>query len=167
MAVLNQGIGGNAVLAGGLGPTALQRFESDVLKQNGVRWLIVFEGVNDIGYASSQTAANLIDTYQQFTAKAHAANIVVYGVPILPFKGHSYYTLDHEAARTTVNAWIRASGNFDAVIDLEAAVRDPSKPDTLLPAYDSGDQLHLNPAGYQKLAEAVDLSLFAGNPPGQ
>jgi lysophospholipase L1-like esterase len=156
--VLNQGIGGNAVLNGGLGPTATARFDADVLKQSGVRWLIVFEGVNDIG--GGALASDLIGAYQQFVGKAHGAGLLAFGATILPFKGNSYYSAEHEAARTTVNEWIRQPGNFDATIDLDAAVRDPAKPDTLLLAYDSDDHLHLNPAGYKKLAEAVDLTRF-------
>jgi lysophospholipase L1-like esterase len=92
--------------------------------------------------------------------KAHAANVAAYGSPILPFGGSMYDTGDHETSRQAVNAWIRMAGNFDAVVDLDAAVRDPQTPRNLAAAYDSGDQLHLNPAGYQKMADAVDLSLF-------
>ena len=161
IAVLNQGIGGNAVFNGGLGPIALQRFDHDVLQQSGVRWLILFEGVNDIGNGDSSVATNLTIAFKQFVTKAHAANIAVYGVPILPFNGHSYYSAAHEEARQTVNAWIRTPGNLDGVIDLEAAVRDPAKPDTLLPAYDSGDHLHLNPTGYRRMGDSVDVCLFA------
>jgi lysophospholipase L1-like esterase len=159
--VLNQGIGGNAVLSGGLGPPATARFEADVLKQSGVRWLIVFEGVNDIG--DGATASALIAAYQQFVSKARGAGLLAFGATILPFKGNVYYSADHEAARTTVNEWIRQPGNFDATIDLDAAVRDPANPDTLLAAYDSNDHLHLNPAGYKKLAEAINLMRFEDN----
>ena len=159
--VLNQGIGGNAVVSGGLGPTALQRFEHDVCQQSGVRWVIILEGVNDIGGSRSQkVAADLIAAYEQFIDKAHAHDILVYSVPILPFGGSMYDSEDHEAARQIVNKWIRTSGKFDAVIDLDAAVRDPANPTNLLPAYDTGDHLHLNVAGYQKMAEAIDLDLF-------
>ena len=159
--VLNLGIGGNTVLSGGLGPTARARFNSDVLGQSGVRYLIVLEGVNDVGYASSQSVGtNLIAAYQEFIDKAHAADILAYGVPILPFGGNGYYTPDHETIRQTVNSWVRTSGEFDACIDLDAAVRDPGNSINLLPAYDTGDHLHLNPTGYQAMANAVDLSLF-------
>jgi len=159
--VLNQGIGGNAVVSGGLGPTALKRFEHDILGQNGVRWVIILEGVNDIGGSRSpKVATDLIAAYEQFIDKAHARGILVYGVPILPFGGSFYDSKDHEAARQTVNKWIRTSGKFDAVIDLDAAVRDPANPTKLLPAYDTGDHLHLNVAGYQKMAEAINLDLF-------
>lgn len=161
VAVLNQGIGGNAVLAGGLGPTALARFDRDVTSQSGARWLIVFEGVNDIGGNSSQTVAtNLIAAFGQFIARAHAHNMLAYGATITPFGGHSYYTAAHETARQTVNQWIRTSGNFDAVIDFDAVVRDPATRTNLLAAYNTGDGLHLNPAGYQAMANAIDLTLF-------
>jgi lysophospholipase L1-like esterase len=159
--VLNQGIGGNAVVSGGLGPTALKRFEHDVCQQNGVRWVIFLEGVNDIGGSRSpKVADDLIAAYERFINQAHAHNILAYGVPILPFGGSFYDSEDHEAARQTVNKWIRTGGKFDAVIDLDAAVRDPANPNRLLPEYDSGDHLHLSVAGYQKMAEAIDLDLF-------
>jgi lysophospholipase L1-like esterase len=159
--VLNQGIGGNAVVFGGLGPTARKRFEHDVVDQNGVRWVIILEGVNDIGYSGSpKVVDNLIIAYEKFINMAHAKGILVYGVPILPFGGSFYDSEDHEAARQKVNEWIRAIGKFDVVIDMDAAVRDPANPTRLLPAYDSGDHLHLSPAGYQKMAEAIDLGLF-------
>jgi lysophospholipase L1-like esterase len=159
--MLNQGIGGNAVVTGGLGPTALKRFDHDVCQQNGVRWVIILEGVNDIGGSHSpKVAPDLIAAYEQFIEKAHANNILVYGVPILPFGESFYDSEEHEAARQEVNKWIRTSGKFDAVIDLDAAVRDPANPAKLLPEYDTGDHLHLNVAGYQKMADAIDLGLF-------
>jgi lysophospholipase L1-like esterase len=164
VAVLNQGIGGNAVLGGGLGPTAVARFQRDVLDQYGVRWLIIFEGVNDIGASSGpgQTiATNLIAAFGGFIDMAHAHAIKVYGVPISPFGGSQYDSAEHQVARDMVNAWIRTSGRFDAVIDLDQAVSDPTSPANLGAAYDSGDHLHLNPAGYQKMADAIDLALFA------
>jgi lysophospholipase L1-like esterase len=159
--VLNLGIGGNSVLSGGLGPTAQARFDGDVLKQSGVKWLIVFEGVNDIGDSiDASVAGNLIEAYKGFVTKARGAGLGVFGATILPFKGHSYYSADHELARQTVNDWIRQAGNFDAVIDLDAAVRNPAQVDTLLSTYDQGDHLHLNPTGYKKLADSVNLELF-------
>lgn len=161
IAVLNQGIGGNAVLSGGLGPTAKARFERDVLAQRGARWLIVLEGVNDIGGSSDPSVADrLIEAYQGFIDSAHSAGLRVYGAPILPFAGSQYDTPEHEAARQAVNAWLRTSGQFDAVIDLEQAVADLQNPRGLLAAYDSGDHLHLSVAGYQAMADAVDLALF-------
>jgi lysophospholipase L1-like esterase len=162
VAVANMGIGGNAVVSGGLGPTATKRFDRDVLNQSAARWVIIFEGVNDIGGDSSGTvAANLIAAFTQFATKAHARNIRVYGATITPFGGNSYYSASHEAARQTVNSWIRTNSLYDAVMDFDAAARDPANPVNLLPAYDSGDHLHLSPAGYQALANAIDLSLFA------
>jgi len=161
IAVLNQGIGGNAVVTGGLGPTALERFERDVLGQSAVRWVIVLEGVNDIGNSDTvDVAYDLIAAYRHFVTAAHARGLLVYGAPILPFGGSSYDFLVHEQARNRVNAWIRTPGNFDAVIDLDAAVRDPAETTRLFAAYDCGDNLHLSPAGYQRMADAIDLALF-------
>jgi lysophospholipase L1-like esterase len=162
LAVLNQGIGGNAVVSGGLGPTAVDRFQRDVLSQRGARWVIVLEGVNDIGGSNDPgVAGRLIEAYQGFIDRAHAAGLLVYGVPILPFGGSNYDSPVHEAARQAVNRWIRSSGRFDAVLALDAAVANPDNPSQLLPAYDTGDGLHLSPAGYQAMAQAIDLALFA------
>jgi lysophospholipase L1-like esterase len=159
--VLNQGIGGNAVLSGGLGPTAMARFSRDVLQMRGVKWLIIFEGVNDIGASSNgaSTATQLNNAFSSFADMAHAQGIKVYGATITPFNGHSYYSADHEAARTTINNFIRTSTKFDAVIDLDMAVRDPADASRLLPAY-SMDGLHMTPAGYQKVADSINLTLF-------
>jgi lysophospholipase L1-like esterase len=162
IAVLNQGIGGNAVVSGGLGPTAVDRFERDVLQQRGARWVIVLEGVNDIGGSSDAGVADrLIQAYEGFIDAAHARGMKIYGVPILPFGGSSYDSVPHEEARQAVNTWVRTSGRFDAVIDLDTAVADPAAPAQLVASYDSGDHLHLSPAGYQAMADAIDLSLFA------
>ena len=161
VSVVNEGIGGNAVLAGGLGPAALKRFDLDALGQSGAHWLIVFEGVNDIGASrDSFVADRLIHAYGDFVNKAHAKGLRIYGATITPF-GHSMYSSpQHESARQTVNDWIRTGGRFDAVIDFDTAVRDPSNPASLLPAYDTGDHLHLNPSGYDAMAQAVNLKLF-------
>ena len=165
IAVLNMGIGGNCVLRDCLGPAALSRFERDVLRQQGVRWLIVLEGINDIGgargpEASSQVAEDLIDAYRQMINAAHAADILVYGATLMPFGGSFYDSPDHEAARERVNRWIRTSGRFDAVIDLDAALRQPENPRRLLTAADTGDHLHPSETGHRMMAEAVDLTLF-------
>jgi lysophospholipase L1-like esterase len=162
--VLNHGISGNMVVAGGTGPSAIMRFDHDVLAQSGIRWLIILEGVNDIGGSSDPptTANNLIAAYQQLVDKAHAQNIPVYGATITPFKGSGYGTPAKLAARNTVNEWIRTSGKFDAVIDMDAAVRDPNDPDKLLAAY-VGDYLHPNAAGLQAMADAIDINLFKLN----
>ncbi len=163
LAVLNEGIGGNCILHGGLGPTALSRFSRDVLDQSGVRWLIVLEGVNDIGGSrgtNSPVAQNLIAAYEKFIVQAHAHHLRVYGATITPFGGSFYDSPAHEAARETVNDWIRTSGKFDAVIDFDGAVRDPKNPMHLSPLADSGDHLHPNEGGYRIMADAIDLKLF-------
>lgn len=170
--VLNQGIGGNHLLSDGLGPNALARFDRDVLAQTAVRWLIVLEGVNDLGGLArngevpaadhAATVSRLIAAYQQIVTRAHAHGIFVIGATILPYVGSDYYHPDatSEADRAAVNEWIRATAHFDAVIDFDKLTRDPQHPDRLLPAYDSGDHLHPGPAGYRAMAEFVPLSLF-------
>ena len=167
--VLNQAAGGNRVLNDGLGPNALARLDRDVLAQSGAGWLIVFEGVNDIGTAEAtpeaqgQVAADLIAAYEQIVVRAHAQGIEVFGATITPFGGNTAYddpAGHREAARQTVNRWIRTSRVFDAVIDFDKAVRDPAAPRQLLAAYDTGDHLHMNPAGYRALADAVPARLF-------
>lgn len=161
VAVLNQGIGGNAVLSGGLGPTALERFDRDVLSQSGVRYIIVFEGVNDIGESDSlEVASDLINGYKEFISKAHANNILIYGATILPFGGSQYDSMDHEQSRQTVNNWIRTSGEFDAVIDFDSAVRNAKDQSKLQSIYDSDDHLHPNAEAYKNMAAIVDLELF-------
>jgi lysophospholipase L1-like esterase len=160
VSVVNMGIGGNAIF-GGLGPAAANRFDRDVLSQSGARYFILFEGVNDIGSGSSSmtTATNLVNAYTEMANKAKARGLRAYGATITPFGAHSYYTALHEQERQFVNAWIRTNTVFDGVIDFDAVVRDPGTPVNLLPAY-SSDGLHLNPAGYQAMADAIDLSLF-------
>jgi lysophospholipase L1-like esterase len=157
VAVMNQGIGGNAVVSGGLGPTAQSRYMRDILGQSGVRWVIIFEGVNDIGGGASASA--ITSVFDQFISMAHAQNLLVYGATITPFGANSYYSVTNEAARQAVNTYVR-SGKFDAFIDFDAAVTDGGNPPKLQVAYDSGDGLHLTPAGYQKLASTVSLALF-------
>jgi lysophospholipase L1-like esterase len=168
--VLNHGIGGGKILQDGLGPNAMSRFDRDVLAQPGVRWLIVFEAVNDIGTfdpdgtkpkaAHDQLVRQITTAYSQMIEKAHAAGIRIYGATITPFLDCEAYHPKpiSEADRIAVNAWIR--GHFDAVLDFDAVVRDPARPDHLAPAYDTGDHLHLSPAGYRALAAAVPLTLF-------
>jgi lysophospholipase L1-like esterase len=161
VAVVNMGIGGGGIF-GGLGPSAVRRFDRDVLNQSGVRWLIVFEGVNDIGGDATGTiATNLIGAYRQFISKAHARNIRAYGATITPFGGNGYYTVAHEAARQAVNGWIRTNSLYDGVIDFDAVVRNPVTLTNLQSALDSGDGLHLNSLGYQTMADAIDLNLFS------
>ncbi len=165
--VLNLGIGGNCVLSGGLGPTGVSRFDRDILSQPGVRWVIVFEGVNDIGRVSSATSAtttanDLIAAYQQMIVKAHTKNIRIYGVTILPFNGNSYYNQYSESCRNTVNQWIRTRGNYDGCIDFDKVMRDPLDTTKLVTTYQH-DGLHPDAAGYKAMGESIDLNLFAGS----
>ncbi|MER5526226.1 SGNH/GDSL hydrolase family protein [Streptomyces sp. NPDC002677] len=168
IAVLNQAAGGNRVLDDGLGPNVLARLDRDVLSRSGVSWLIVFEGVNDIGTAAATpdaqraVADDLIAAYRQIVVRAHAQGIRVYGATLLPFGGNAYDDGAgvREAARQRVNAWIRGLGHFDAVIDFDRVVRDPADPSRLRADLQVGDWLHLNPAGYGILAEAVPADLF-------
>jgi lysophospholipase L1-like esterase len=157
--VLNQGLGGNRLLNDGLGPNALARLDRDVLAQPGVRWLIVLEGINDLGTRSA-TARDLIGAYEQIIRRAHARGIKAYGATILPCEGSLYFNPDLEAARQEINAWVRRSGSFDAVIDFDAATRDPRKPSRLSAAADGGDHLHPGPEGYRIMAGVVDVGLF-------
>ena len=166
--VLNQGIGGNRLLRDGLGQNALARFDRDVFAQTGVKWLIVLEGVNDLGTRlkaretneSWASATDIITAFSQIITRAHAHGIKVYGGTITPFLGSFYSAPDTEADRQTINEWIRTSGSFDAVVDFDKAVRDPAHPDHLRPAYDTGDHLHPSAAGYKVMADAIPLSLF-------
>lgn len=163
--VLNLGIGGNCVVRGGLGPTALNRFDRDILSQNNVKWLIVTIGVNDIGgIRSAEDAPKLVDdlinAYSQLIDKAHAKGMKVYGATIMPF-AKSFYDKDFRIeAREKVNEWIRTSGKYDAVIDFDALMHQPDDPKTILPDMHDNDFLHPNQAGYKKMGEAVDLNLF-------
>lgn len=169
LTVLNQGLGGNRILNDGLGPNVLARFDRDVLAQSGVKWLIVWEGVNDIGTAPAtaadqkQVAADIIAAFQQIITRAHAAGIRVYGATITPFGGNDPYDDPggfRAAARQAVNTWIRTSHQFDAVLDFDAAVRDPANPGQINPIYDVGDHLHMTPAGYGAIAATVPFGLF-------
>lgn len=158
--VVNMGIGGNGIF-GGLGPAGVKRFDRDVLEQSGVGWLILFEGVNDIGGDRSGTVAtNLISAYTKFIKQAQAHSIATYGATITPFGGNRYFSISHEAARQAVNHWMRTNELADGVIDFDAVVRDPVTLTNLLRAYDSGDGLHLNPAGYKAMANAIPPGLF-------
>ncbi|AEN74547.1 lipolytic protein G-D-S-L family [Rhodothermus marinus SG0.5JP17-172] len=169
--VVNMGIGGNCVVRQCLGPSARERFARDVLHQPGARWVIVFEGINDIGGAEGglegalAIADSLIAAYRWMIDQAHARGLRIYGATLLPFEGAFYYTPEREQARQRVNEWIRTSGAFDAVIDLDAALRDPTHPTRLHPDWDTGDHLHPNEAGHRRIAEAIDLTLFVDDAP--
>ncbi|MFZ0734435.1 MAG: SGNH/GDSL hydrolase family protein [Candidatus Sulfotelmatobacter sp.] len=170
--VLNEGIGGNHLLTDGLGPNALARFDRDVLAETRVRYLILFEGVNDLGgltregdvspAAHSALVHRILAAYEQIILRAHANGLRVLGATILPFVGSEYYHPPHSAEmdRQAINDWIRAAGHFDAVIDFDKVTRDPQQQDRLLPAYDSGDHLHPSVAGYRAMGEAIPLTLF-------
>ena len=172
LAVLNQGIGGNRLLLDGIGPNALARLDRDVLAQAGVRHLILLVGVNDLGTLTRDNpvsveehaalVARMIGGYAQIVARARAHGIRVIGGTITPFGGSDYYHPDaaNEADRQVVNRWIRAPGNFDAVIDFDAALRDARRPDRLDRTRDSGDHLHPSREGYRAMAAAVPLALF-------
>lgn len=157
--VLNLGIGGTNVASGTTG--GLSRCKRDILEQNGLRWFVVFYGVNDIGAGASATT--IIDAYKQMIADAHAKNVKVYGVTITPFGGNGYYSAAHETVRSAVNAWIRTVGNFDAVIDFDKVVRNPDDT-TSFQASLKNDGLHPNVAGYKALGQSVDLKLFGATP---
>ena len=164
-AVANAGISGNRLLLTGAGPAALARFDRDVLSVPGVRYVIVLEGVNDIGSAKNNHVPPpqpeaLIAAYRQMITRAHAHGVKVFGATILPYKGAGYWSEEGEAVRQAVNRWIRTPGNFDGLIDLDRATSDKGDPLTMAPAYDSGDHLHPKDAGYKAMAEAVDLKLF-------
>jgi lysophospholipase L1-like esterase len=173
LAVLNQGIGGNRLLHDSpaelpfFGPSALARFDRDVLAQPGVSHLIVFEGINDIGLpvmagddSENVSADEMIAALRQLAERAHEHGIVAIGATITPFEESMVFSTEGEAKRQAVNDWIRAGGAFDGVIDFDAIARDPDKPTRLLPAYDSGDHLHPNDAGFEAMANGIDLELF-------
>jgi lysophospholipase L1-like esterase len=170
--ISNQGIGGNHLLIDGLGPNALARLDRDVLAPAGVHWVILFEGVNDLGGLSRDgevTPAQhralvdrVISAYEQIIVRVHAHGLQIFGATITPYTGSDYYHPGplSEADRQSINAWIRAAGHFDAVIDFDAVLKDPRHPDRLFPAFDSGDHLHPSPRGYRAMGEAVQLNLF-------
>jgi lysophospholipase L1-like esterase len=168
LAVLNQAAGGNRVLHDGLGPNVLARLDRDVLGISGAAWVLVFEGVNDIGTAAAteeaqrQVITALTGAYRQIVQRAHAQNLRVYGATITPFGGNTGYDDPgglRERARVAVNGVIRG-GIFDAYVDFAATVADPAAPARLNPLFDVGDHLHMNPAGYAALAAAVPRRLF-------
>ena len=163
VAVLNAGISGNRVLHDTQGTNASARLDRDVLVQSGARYVIVLEGINDIGFPGSASAEQIIAGHLQIIDRARAMGLKVYGGTLTPFRAFLpgiYYTADGEAKRQTINQWIRTSNAYDAVIDFDKAIRDPGNPAVMRPAYDSGDNLHPNDAGYRAMADAIDLSLF-------
>jgi lysophospholipase L1-like esterase len=171
--VVNAGVSGNRILHDHpedlFGPSALARLDRDVLSTPGLRWVVLMEGINDIGHSTSAglpeqdvTAEQIIAGMKQIVARVHAHGAKIYGATLTPYEGtvfHGYYQPEGEAKREAVNAWIR-HGDFDAVIDFDAAVRDPDHPTRIRADYDVGDHLHPNDAGYRAMGEAVDLKLF-------
>jgi lysophospholipase L1-like esterase len=163
--VLNEGISGNRLLSEPTGPAALSRFDRDVLSHSSVKYLVVLIGINDIGNSArgtgpAVTADEIIMAHRQIIARAKAKGIKVYGATLTPIQGSGYDFPIAEANRQTVNAWIRTSGEYDAVIDFDEVTRDPAQPTRFLPEYDSGDHLHPNNAGYTAMGRSVPLSLF-------
>lgn len=186
--VVNMGISGNRVLDDGMGQSALARFDRDALSVPGVSYVIIFEGVNDLGIsygrmaaggamakaangavakyfaalvpAHKATAQALIEGYRQLIERAHEAGIKVIGATITPYGGATYYSPEGEAQREAINHWIRTGGAFDGVLDFDAALRDPAKPTQIATALQAGDHLHGSDAGYEALARSVNLALF-------
>jgi lysophospholipase L1-like esterase len=177
--VSNQGISGNRVLNDGFGVAALARFDRDVLATPGLAYVVVFEGINDIGisfmprtegapladfmktFAGAPVAADdIIAGYRQMIARAHAHGVKIYGATVTPYEGAATFTPAGEQARQAVNAWIRTGGGFDGVLDFDAVWRDPARPSQIRDGYHMGDHLHGSDAGYKALADSIDLSLF-------
>jgi lysophospholipase L1-like esterase len=175
VAVINEGIAGNRVLSDGAGVSALARFERDVLSQPGVTHVVILIGINDIGFPGTaiepngpvRAADEIIAGYKQMIDRAHLHGIKVIGSPLTPFKNafagmpnQGYFTDEKEAKRRAVNEWIRTSGAFDGLVDFDRVITDPAHEGAIAPAFDSGDHLHPNDAGYQAMGEAIDLKLF-------
>jgi lysophospholipase L1-like esterase len=176
--VVNHGISGNRVLSDGAGESALARFDRDVLSVSGVTHVIVFEGVNDLGIAYGRfegpmaairnlmppgltaTEETMVAGYRQLIARAHARGLKIYGATIAPYQGAMYFSAEGEAVRQAVNKWMRESGEFDAVLDFDAAFRDPAQPAQMKEGFHSGDFLHGSDAGYKAVADSIDLRLF-------
>jgi lysophospholipase L1-like esterase len=165
-AVVNEGISGNRLLADLGGDAALARLDRDALSQPGARYLLLFEGINDIGVDPPEdaTAEQVIAGLRQILQRAHGQGLRVIGGTLLPYAGSEkllLYSARGEERREAINRFIRAGGEYDGVIDFDRALRDPAQPSRLLPAFDSGDHLHPNDAGYEAMAAAADLSLFS------
>lgn len=167
-AVINMGISGNRVLREGAGSSALARFDRDVLSRPGVRWVVLMEGINDIGFSAIQglpasekaTAEDIINGYRLLIGRARMHGLSIIGGTLMAFEGVNTYSEAGERMRQEVNQWIRDSGEFDAVVDFDAATRDPAAPTRLRREFDSGDHIHPNDAGNQAMADAIDLKLF-------
>ncbi|QNI37686.1 SGNH/GDSL hydrolase family protein [Edaphobacter albus] len=171
LSVMNAGIGGNRLLHNYIGQRALDRFDRDVLSAPGVKYIVLLEGINDIGFTGKPrgkgdqiTIEELIAAMKQLIDRAHAKGLEIFGATLTPYEGARYSTPEGEQMRQTMNAFIRKSGNFDGVIDFDKAVRDPGNSTALFAKYDHGDHLHPSDAGYIAMGDAIDLSLFSVNP---
>ena len=163
IAVLNFGLGGNCILRGGLGPTGESRYPRDLFGHEGVKYIILFEGTNDLGGSRDgrQTATEIQAVWTRIVREAHEKGIKVFGATVTPVKGNGYYSEDHEAGRQQLNQWIRSGGIFDGVIDFDRMVASADDPDRLDPAYlFENDWLHLNAKGYEVMGYGIDTSLF-------
>jgi lysophospholipase L1-like esterase len=171
LSVLNEGISGNRLLREGAGQAALARFDRDVLAQSGVKYLIILEGINDVGsiahprdaddaMTAPQLTSALTFALNQLVIRAHSHGIKVFGATLTPYVGAGYASPAGEEAREAVNDWIRTSGVFDGVIDFDKVARDPANPTVFSSSVDSGDHLHPGDAGYQTMGSSIDLSLF-------
>ena len=169
VSVLDEGIGGNRVLNEQAGPSALSRFDRDVLGQNGVKYLLILEGINDIGRLANTrfmapeddiTAKDLEHALTQLADRAHEHGIKVYAATLTPYGGAGYFSEKGEEVRKDYNNWIRTSGVFDGVMDFDKVTQDPANPDRFNPEYDSGDHLHPKDAGYKAMGDSVDLKFF-------
>lgn len=158
--VVNEGIAGNCIVMNCMGPNIPDRIHRDVLEISGARFLIVQAGGNDIGNVSDLTSAQISDAYKSIVALAHAQGIVVYGATIPPFGGSNYFTAAHEKLRQQINNFIRSAGDFDGVIDFDKTLADPENPEFLRALFNS-DKSRPNDAGYQAMAESIDLQLFS------
>jgi lysophospholipase L1-like esterase len=171
LSVLNQGISGNRILADGAGVNALARFDRDVLGQAGVKWLMIMEGINDIGQTTGArgnapppnpvTPDDLIGPMKQMIERAHTHGIKVIGCTLTPYEGAAYYSERGEEVRQAVNRWIRTGGAFDAVVDFDKVTQDSANPKTFKPTFNNGDHLHPNDAGYKAMADSIDLKIFS------
>jgi lysophospholipase L1-like esterase len=167
LGVLNEGIGGNRVLHDDTGPSALARFDRDVLAQSGVKYLIIMESINDIGHAQDPrrpydvvSVDDLIAGLSQLATRAHTHGIKVFGATLTPYVGAGYSSPAGETMREAVNQWIRSTNQLDGVIDFDKVTSDPAHPNVFLPADDSGDQLHPNDTGYKAMGNSIDLKIF-------
>ena len=176
VAVLNQGIAGNRVLSDGAGIIALARFDRDVISEPGVTHVVIFLGINDLGFPGSalepreivHTAEEIVAGLKQLIERAHLHGIKAIGSPLTPFENafagrpnEGYLTPDKEAKRVAINSWIRTSGAFDGLIDFERVIADPAHPSMIAAPYDSGDHLHPNDAGYRAMGETIDSICFS------